>query len=323
VARLRQKATAYAEQANAEVEQRRTHWWPLDVAITYYERDREALASALGAAVALRLYLFLIPVLATVVGVAIMVLGKDQVDSMLTSASVTATMAKDISAAADSSWTAGLALALVGLWLVLWAGRSLTRVLAACAGRAWRMEAKDSKASLSAMGALTAMMLIMFGCALLLNRLRGRHGIAADTTSWVFTVALFSAAWFVVTWFLPRRTPDPGALLPGAAFVGLTLTVVQWFMQFYLPSKLARTSEYAGQLGITVAALGYLFILGRLMASSFIVDAVIFERVGSLSRFVFALPVIRAIPRRYPIVGRFFDLHPDAPPTAAPETPPT
>ena len=59
------------EAAGEWTEHRRKHWAPLDLAITYYERDREALASVLGSAVALRMYLFFIPALAMVIGLAI------------------------------------------------------------------------------------------------------------------------------------------------------------------------------------------------------------------------------------------------------------
>jgi hypothetical protein len=306
--RLRWRAGDVAEAVGTWVEHRRKHWAPLDVMITYYERDREAIASVLGSAVALRLYLFFIPALIMMVGLAIVVVGQDQLDSMLTSVSVTGTMAKDISSAASASDGTGLALIVVGAWLTAWAGWSLTRVLAASAGRAWRLDPKTSKATAPAVAALTAMILVLFSCTLLLNRLRDRHGVAADTTSWLITAALIAAAWFVVSWFLPHRTSDPGALLPGAAALGVGLTALQWFMQFYLPHELAQTSKFAGQLGTSMAALGYLFLIGRLMVVTFVIDAVVFERVGSISRFVFGLPVVRALPRRYPVVDRFFDL---------------
>ena len=308
VARLRERGADLTETAGTWVERRREHWPPLDLAFTYYERDREALASVLGSAVALRMYLFFIPALVMLVGLAILLVGQDQLDSMLNTVSISGSMAKDISSAASASDGTGWLFLLGGLWLTLWAGWSLSRVLAACAGRAWRLDPKASKATMPAVGALSSMLLLLLGCTLMLNRLRERHGIAADTTSWLLTGLLISAAWFVVSWFLPRRTPDPGALLPGAAVLGITLTALQWFMQFYLPHELAQTSKVAGQLATSMVALGYLFLIGRLMAVSFVVDAVLFEEVGSLSRFVFGLPVIRAIPRRYPIVARFFDL---------------
>ena len=91
-------------------------------------------------------------------------------------------------------------------------------------------------------------------------------------------------------WSLPRGTTDPGALLPGAAFTGLSLTGLQWVMQYYLPGRIERASDLTGSLGITVAPLGYLFLIGRIMASSLILNAVVYERVGSVSELVFDAP---------------------------------
>ena len=37
-------------------------------------------------------------------------------------------------------------------------------------------------------------------------------------------------------------------------------------------------------------------------------DAVIYERFGSISHFVFGLPVVRILPRKSAWIRRFFDL---------------
>jgi len=63
-----------------------------------------------------------------------------------------------------------------------------------------------------------------------------------------------------------------------------------------------------GSLGVSIAILGYMFLVGRLLAASLIIDAVIFERFGSISGVVFALPGLRRLPTRYPWLARFFDL---------------
>ena len=38
------------------------------------------------------------------------------------------------------------------------------------------------------------------------------------------------------------------------------------------------------------------------------VNAVVFEQIGSVSRFVFSVPGLRAIPARAPGLARYFDL---------------
>ena len=115
-----------------------------------------------------------------------------------------------------------------------------------------------------------------------------------------------------------RRDPDAGSRVLAAvapehwapSFFGVAITAVQWFMHYYLPHKIASASEVMGTLGITVASLSYLFIIGRTMAATLVINAVLFERLGSISELVFALPVLRRVPVRFPSVGRFFDLKP-------------
>jgi hypothetical protein len=63
-----------------------------------------------------------------------------------------------------------------------------------------------------------------------------------------------------------------------------------------------------GDLAVTLAVLGNLFILGRLMTASFTFVAVTYERFGSLSQMLFDLPVVRRLPRRYPKIAAFFSL---------------
>ena len=290
------------------LERRRTEAIPYDLAVTYYERDRDSFASVLGAALAMRLFLFLVPLLAFAVGLVIALFGSAGVGSVLDGASVTGTMAAQIRSATDTTRAGGLALMASGFVLSLWAGRSLTRVLAACSAGAWRLTGRATRATLRMAGTVTGLVTLLVVILAFINRVREDFSLPIATTSWVATGAVLCVAWFVVSWSLPRGTTDPGALLPGAALTGLTLTGLQWVMQYYLPGRIERAADLTGSLGITLAALGYLFLIGRVMASSLILNAVVFERIGSITGFLFALPVLRRIPERSPRVAHFFDL---------------
>jgi hypothetical protein len=64
-------------------------------------------------------------------------------------------------------------------------------------------------------------------------------------------------------------------------------------------NHLARASALYGAIGITVVTLGWFFILGRAMVLAITVNAVIYERFGTISQAVFALPVLRALPQSH------------------------
>jgi uncharacterized BrkB/YihY/UPF0761 family membrane protein len=133
-------------------------------------------------------------------------------------------------------------------------------------------------------------------------------GFPVTASSWVLVALVMGTGWFLLTMSLPRRTTDPGALLPGAILVAVAFAGLSWFMHIYLPDKITRMSETYGSLAISVATLGYFFSIGRLLAGAITVNAVVFERFGSLSHYLFAVPGLRAIPRRWPAVARYFDL---------------
>jgi len=83
---------------------------------------------------------------------------------------------------------------------------------------------------------------------------------------------------------------------------------MQAISSLYLPRAIERSSELYGAIGVTLATLGWIYILGRVIAFAFSLNAVVFEQIGSVSAIVFSAPGIRAIPRRYPRVARYFDL---------------
>ena len=292
--------------------QRLTPWReaaaPVDLAVTYYERDRDSFASVLGAAIALRLFLFFVPVMIVLVSVVLLVAGNTGVSDLAEQTGITASLAAQVREATTTNRTTSVGLLLGGLWLMGWAGRSLTKVLAACSAGAWRLPGRQSRATLRMAAAVTTLVMLAVVTASALNRVRLTQGLAVVTTSWVVAGVLYAFAWFLVSSTLPRGTTDPGALLPGAAVVGASLAALQWFMQLYLPAKISRSSALTGSVGASVATLGYMFLIGRVMASSLILGAVLYERIGSVSEIVFDLPGLRRLPERSPRLRRYFDL---------------
>ena len=178
------------------------------------------------------------------------------------------------------------------------------------------MDGRSARFSMRVAARVTALLALLIVAGIVLTRLRDAHGIAVAAGSLAANALVLTASWFFVCLSLPRATRDPGAAIPGAVTFGVAMTAVQWFMHFYLPHQIASASEVMGSIGLTVASLGYLFVVGRLMAGTLVLNAVLFERLGSISELVFDLPLVRRIPARFPKVRAFFDLGPrDEPPS--------
>ena len=89
------------------------------------------------------------------------------------------------------------------------------------------------------------------------------------------------------------------------------LAGMQAVSQLYLPGRFSGASELYGGIGVAVVTLGWLFIFGRTLAFSFAANAALFDRFGSLSQGLFALPVVRTLPPRSAFVRRYFGLDTD------------
>lgn len=303
--RMRGRRDALAKRGEEWFVKARERGLLVDFAADLFDRDKEANASVLGSTIALRLFLFLLPATVTLVGLAGVLTLTPSVEDDIDASVITGVISKSLF---GISWLSSLWFFVTGLFLTLMAGRSLAKVLAACAGGAWGLTVHESRVKPVAVAALSGVLLADFAASIVFTRLRESGGLPVAVVAWTAVLATTTVTWFLVMLTLPRKVNDPGALLPGAAMMGVGYTVLQWFMQFYLPNRIARTTDTFGEIAVTVATLGNFFFIGRLMASSFVVGAVVYERWGSLSQLVFALPGLRRAAARSPQLRTFFSL---------------
>jgi uncharacterized BrkB/YihY/UPF0761 family membrane protein len=282
----------------------------IDVALRIYRRDTESAGTVLGSAVAFRLFLFFVPLMLFLVGllgiIATWVDAADVHEQTGVTGSLAAQIDSALSQPDSSRWIATI-LGLVGMAS---AGRSLSKVMVSASCLAWRLPVR-SKASMRIVGATVGLVAGIGLVAVIVNRVRADLGLAAAGLSFLAAVVVYGLAWVALSMMLPRATHDPGALLPGAVLVGLTIAGMQAVSQLYLPKRLGQASELYGAIGTTIVTLGWFFILGRAMVLAMALSAVIHERFGTISQAVFSLPVLRILPRRSPWIRRFFDLDTD------------
>lgn len=279
----------------------------LDLLDRFARRDAEAAGGVLGSAVAFRIFLFAAPLLLALVGALGFLVGHVSSDDVSDSVGVSGQLASQIRGAFEQSSTARWVALVVGLVGAASAGRSLTKVLVVASALAWQRQVRP-RAELRVIAGVVSLFLGMVVAACLLNRLRDLAGVGVATTSLVALGVVYGVGWFLISLLLPRAETDPTALLPGAVLVGSTVTVLQWGTQFYLPNRVSQASELYGSLGLTLATLGVFFLFGRVLVAALVLNAVVWERFGSIASFVFGLPGLRSLPRRVPRLARFFGL---------------
>ena len=261
----------------------------------------------MSSALAFRLFLFFLPLLLLTIGVA--GFASDVVDARAANraAGLSGGLAKQVNTAFHQPGLTRWVAVLLGLWGVLVAGRSLSRVLHAASAAAWGLP-PGGRARLRAVGAVAGLVCTIGLIAILINRIRESLGLGLASVSFVPALFIYAIVWLGISLFLPRGTKDPGALLPGSVLVALTITVMHAVSELYLPDRLDRASQLYGAFGTTVATLGWFFILGRAVIISMELNAVVYDQHGSVSKVAFSLPLLRTMARRSPRVRRFFDL---------------
>jgi len=277
------------------------------LAVDLLRRDTESSGALAGSALAFRLFSFFVPLLLLLVGLASFASGFISAEQVNNGAGVSGNLARQMSSAFSQSGQTPLLITVLGLIGVLTAGRSLSRALVAISNSAWKLP-MSGKSSMRVAGAIAGLAAGMGMVAIVANRVREDLGLGAAALSMGPAFAIYTAAWLITLLRLPSSTEDPGAALPGAILMGGVLTGMQAISEFYLPDRFNRASELYGAIGVTVVTLGWFFILGRAIVIAIELNTVVYDRYGSVSTFVFSLPVVRALPRRSARLRRFFDL---------------
>lgn len=310
IAALQATARARTAEATAWAARLRERSVIVEAAFVIYERDRVSAGSVLGSAIAFRLFLFFVPTVVFGVGLLGVFSGYVEPETVTETASLTGALAEQVRTALSQSSTAAYLTLLTGLFLMVTAGRSLAKALVASSSLVWLTGGKVT-AKVRIVAIVIGLSASLALTSLVTSRIRNEFGLAATGLSFGLSFGLYTIILVVLMASLPRRTHDPGALVPGAVLASLVLNGLLAVSQFYLPRQFEGASDLYGGIGVTVVTLGWLFFVGRILALSFAMNAALFDRFGSLTQGLFALPVLRSLPPRSERVRKYFGLDAD------------
>src|SRR5262249_40775361 len=151
------------------------------------------------------------------------------------------------------------------------------KVLRAAHFLAWNQPVERMRKSLSS--ALAAFALIIAAVALIGAEqwLRHRTEFGGGLLA-VISVGAFIALWVVGSLWLPHGDAPWTALIPGAVFVGISLWLVHLTSVLFLAHRIKSASSMYGSLGVAVAILAWLYIIGRVLVGSAMLNATLWER---------------------------------------------
>lgn len=274
------KAQARAQDAYERLEASRQTNHMVDAGFHFYERDLGAGGGVLAGALAFRLFLFAVPyvfVVITVFGSAADLRNESGQDAAR-SAGLTGLIGKSVADAQHQTSTTKILSILIGTFALLLAARAVVKTLRAVHALAWRVPLSRLRNSTRAAALLIA---VVAGASLVatgISKVRSERpvlGLIAGLAS----IVVWGGAWLWISWLLPHAREIPvTALLPGALLFGLIVWSMHLLTVFYFARKVSHASDTYGAIGSAIGILLALYLIGRAMSASAVLNATLWER---------------------------------------------
>jgi uncharacterized BrkB/YihY/UPF0761 family membrane protein len=278
-ARVRTAALqARAEQIERRAQAERSRHRSVDVVFDVVERDAEVGGGIIAAALAYRLFIWLLPVaLVAVVGLGIAADAESESpERAAESLGVAGLVSSSVANAANSPnrWYA----LVIGIPLLVWATRGLLRVLIGAHRLVWLdVRAAAPRPTFVATLRLLALLLCYGVVTTIATAVRGWSGGVGLVSTLVLAVP-YAAIWLLVTLRLPHRDAVWTELIPGCVLVGLGVEVLHVVAAYaFAPWAASRQGTY-GALGIAAALLFGLFLVSRLVIAAAALNATLWDR---------------------------------------------
>ena len=251
----------------------------VDAGFLVQELDANVGGGILAGALAFRLFLFMVPfvyVVFTVLGAIAKAIGRDPAQ-LSGSVGITGILASAVVKVDEqSAWTqATLVLgAIVTLFIT---SGALMKALYVVHWLIWRVH-RIMPAGLAPRLALVGFALVASALSVAVNQLRISAGIAGAVLAVLIITALSFALWWWVSWKLPHAPGPARALIPGALLMAVGADVLDLLTTYWIGNLVARKTNTYGAVGIALAVLLWVYILGRVMVASAGLNAALWHR---------------------------------------------
>lgn len=263
VGRMRARLLAWAERA--------TTWGPLapvaEVGWRTLRRDASIGGSVLGAALAYRIFIWLLPlafILVIALGVAADTSDQDT-GALVKDAGLTGFIARSIASSAQKTHGWGAVLALISaLVVLLYQTSALLRAARAVTALAWRLPVQPVRRPARATLLFLCWILAFTGVAASAPALRVALGFPVDLISTLAVYTALPVLYLALSWWLlPHASGSWFELVPGSILFGTAITLIGLFNALFLFPWLAGKQATYGVLGVAAGLLFSFFLFGR------------------------------------------------------------
>lgn len=275
----RQWLTSEQARLQDDLQARRQRSGMVDTGFLVQELDANVGGGILAGALAFRLFLFMVPfvyVVFTALGAIARAMGQDpaHVSENVGITGILATAVVKIDE--QSAWTQAALVfgAIVTLFIT---SGALMKALYVVHWLIWRMP-RIRPAGLAPRLALIGCALVASALGVAVNALRTSAGIAGAILAFLIITALSFALWWWVSWKLPHAPSPARALIPGALLMAVGADVLDLLTTYWIGNLVARKTNTYGAVGIALAVLLWVYILGRIMVGSAGLNAALWYR---------------------------------------------
>lgn len=264
--------------------QRATTWGPFapiaEVGWRTLRRDASIGGSVLGAALAYRLFIWLLPLaLSLVLGLGIVAGTGADTAGIVRDLGLTGFIASSIATSAEHTPGWGAVVGLVAAIVVLlYQTAALLRSVRAVTALAWRMPVRPvprpARTTLLFLGWIVLFVLVA-GTA---PALRAALPFPLDLLATLVVYATLPALYLALSWWLlPHGADDWYALVPGSILFGVSVALIGLLNALILFPWLAEREETYGVLGVAAGLLFSFFLFGRSVELSAALNAELWE----------------------------------------------
>ena len=279
VNRRRQWLTSEQTRLQEDLQVRRQRSGMVDAGFLVQELDANVGGGILAGALAFRLFLFMVPfvyVVFTVLGAIARAMGQDPAH-VARNVGITGILATAVVKLDEQSALTQVTLVLGAIVTLFITSGALMKALYVVHWLIWRVR-RTMPAGLTPRLALIGFALVASALSVAVNELRVSAGIAGSVLAFLLITALSFALWWWASWKLPHAPGPPRALIPGALLMAVGADVLDLLTAYWIGNLAARKTNTYGAVGIALAVLLWVYVLGRIMVGSAGINAALWYR---------------------------------------------